>query len=123
MSERCDYHWHYEKRDGAIVCQECGDPVANNSRYRDLGSEHFISPTLHARGCSLVGTGGFLIMHFKPDGGMCEGALSTCPAQCGQGRHWTADVSGGPEFVTLSPSVLCSCGDHGFVRLGRWVAA
>jgi hypothetical protein len=25
--------------------------------------------------------------------------------------------------LTLAPSVLCSCGDHGFVREGRWVRA
>lgn len=27
------------------------------------------------------------------------------------------------EPLTLSPSVLCSCGWHGFVRDGRWVTA
>jgi len=25
--------------------------------------------------------------------------------------------------LTISPSVLCSCGDHGFIREGRWVRA
>lgn len=25
--------------------------------------------------------------------------------------------------LTISPSVLCSCGDHGFIREGRWVPA
>lgn len=25
--------------------------------------------------------------------------------------------------LTLSPSILCSCGDHGYIREGRWVAA
>jgi hypothetical protein len=27
------------------------------------------------------------------------------------------------EPLTISPSVLCSCGDHGFIRDGRWVPA
>lgn len=27
------------------------------------------------------------------------------------------------EPLTLSPSILCSCGDHGFIRDGRWVRA
>jgi hypothetical protein len=27
------------------------------------------------------------------------------------------------EPLTISPSVLCSCGDHGFIRDGRWVRA
>lgn len=25
--------------------------------------------------------------------------------------------------LTISPSVLCGCGDHGFIRNGRWVRA
>lgn len=25
--------------------------------------------------------------------------------------------------LTISPSLLCHCGDHGFIREGRWVAA
>jgi hypothetical protein len=27
------------------------------------------------------------------------------------------------EPLTLSPSILCSCGDHGFIRNGKWVSA
>lgn len=27
------------------------------------------------------------------------------------------------EPLTISPSVLCSCGDHGFIRNGRWEVA
>jgi hypothetical protein len=27
------------------------------------------------------------------------------------------------EPLTLSPSILCHCGDHGFIRDGRWVPA
>lgn len=27
------------------------------------------------------------------------------------------------EPLTISPSVLCQCGDHGFVRAGKWVSA
>lgn len=27
------------------------------------------------------------------------------------------------EPLTVSPSLLCSCGDHGFIRDGRWVRA
>lgn len=25
--------------------------------------------------------------------------------------------------LTLSPSILCSCGDHGYIREGKWVRA
>jgi hypothetical protein len=27
------------------------------------------------------------------------------------------------EPLTLSPSLLCHCGDHGFIQQGRWVPA
>jgi hypothetical protein len=27
------------------------------------------------------------------------------------------------EPLTISPSLLCSCGDHGYIREGRWVRA
>lgn len=27
------------------------------------------------------------------------------------------------DLLTLSPSVLCRCGDHGFIRDGKWVPA
>lgn len=33
---------------------------------------------------------------------------------------WTVDVV---EPLTLSPSILCGCGDHGYIRDGRWVPA
>lgn len=33
------------------------------------------------------------------------------------GRLWQVESW---EPLTISPSVLCSCGDHGFIRNGRW---
>ena len=121
--EACTYHWQFVKRGGSIVCAECGMNIKEVARYRDIGSEHFLSPTLHAKSCSKVGVGGFLILHAKGDGELCcEGSLSTC-SECGGAIAWQADVSGGPEFITLAPPVLCGCGDHGFVREGKWVPA
>ena len=34
--------------------------------------------------------------------------------------HWTVDSW---EPLTLSPSLLCHCGDHGYIRNGQWVPA
>ena len=34
--------------------------------------------------------------------------------------RWTVESW---EPLTISPSVLCSCGDHGFIRGGQWVPA
>ncbi|MGZ6376665.1 MAG: hypothetical protein ACXWPI_18345 [Ktedonobacterales bacterium] len=37
------------------------------------------------------------------------------------GQMWTLESW---EPLTISPSVLClQCGDHGFIRNGRWVSA
>lgn len=67
---------------------------------------------------------GAIISHAKPDGSTCEGSiLFDCDASrmafVGQDR-WTVESW---EPLTLSPSLLCSCGDHGFVREGKWVPA
>lgn len=56
-------------------------------------------------------------------GGYCEGAITfdTPVARAHfSGPYWTV-VSWDP--LTRSPSLLCHCGDHGFIRDGRWVPA
>jgi hypothetical protein len=41
----------------------------------------------------------------------------------GQIATWNVEVDEGARF-TISPSILCrACGDHGFIREGRWVRA
>ena len=67
------------------------------------------------------------ISHKQPDGTECDGWVAFA------GRAWANSFALGSiatwiveqdEPLTLSPSVLCrSCGDHGFVRNGRWVRA
>lgn len=121
MSERCEYHWFYEKRDGAVVCAECRDPIENNSRYRALDHDHWISETHHAKSCGRDGVSGFLILHITADGRGCEGSVPACPTCSRSGACW--EMSGAGETLTLSPSVLCVDGDHGFVREGKWVPA
>jgi hypothetical protein len=39
---------------------------------------------------------------------------------CPSGPWWHADSW---EPLSLSPSLLCTCGDHGFIREGKWVRA
>jgi hypothetical protein len=56
--------------------------------------------------------------------GWCEGAVTFA----GEAQRklspaaTTWDVLSG-EPLTLSPSLLCHCGDHGYIRDGRWVPA
>jgi hypothetical protein len=68
---------------------------------------------------------GLTIYHTSPSGAPCAGFVTLDgevqrQVEPNRTNRWTV------EFwvpLTLSPSVLCSCGDHGFVRDGRWVRA
>lgn len=54
--------------------------------------------------------------------GECSGAVTfELPVSAAEaGPKWEV-VKLDP--LTLSPSLACHCGDHGFIREGRWVAA
>ena len=66
------------------------------------------------------GFGAVSITHPKPDGGAC-GHIATWDGSQPPERTWQL-VSLRP--LTLSPSLLCRiCGDHGFIRDGKWVPA
>lgn len=61
----------------------------------------------------------------KPDiyrSGFCEGVVAfKGPRSAPHKVTWDAQGEIGPS-LTLSPSVLCvQCGDHGFIRSGKWV--
>jgi hypothetical protein len=56
----------------------------------------------------------------KTETGLCEGHISLNAAVNGGHPHWTVESW---DPLTLSPSLLCSCGDHGFIRGGKWVRA
>ena len=94
------------------------DPDLNlNPQYADLADQ------LPARVSGIV-------RHKLPgvnpgtEGGWCEGVITfdtpvarrAIPA----GPFWTVESW---EPLTLSPSLLCHCGDHGHIRDGRWVPA
>lgn len=65
---------------------------------------------------------GAIVVHEKDDGKMCEGSVTWEPGHQPDSRTW--DIEGEPgEHMTLSPSLLCHCGDHGYIRDGKWVRA
>lgn len=65
--------------------------------------------------------------HVRPDGTECVGFITF------EGSAWAKEFEGGKiavwqvqswEPLTISPSLLCRvCGDHGFIRGGKWVRA
>lgn len=66
---------------------------------------------------------GMHVEHLTPDGKPCTGWIRfDLP-----GNEWvSADGRWQVESwepLTVSPSLLCACGDHGFVRSGAWVPA
>jgi hypothetical protein len=91
-------------------------------RDLDLGDGHWLDwSTYKGKRC------GGVIYHTsdKTESGICSGAFwisDEYHKDCGRtGPVWS--LSGTFEGPTLSPSFLCHCGDHGFVRDGKWVRA
>lgn len=67
---------------------------------------------------------GAIVSHKKPDGSMCEGSITfkTPLTEASGHGHQMWDVLSW-EPLTLAPSLACHCGDHGFIREGKWVRA
>jgi len=64
-----------------------------------------------------------IVTHKLPDGGECSGAITFDVPLAREhltGPFWTVESW---EPLTLSPSLLCHCGDHGYIRNGQWVVA
>ena len=88
---------------------------------RDLNPQYVTVPDIDRYGAT--------IHHTSPAGEACNGGIvfdtpevAALHAISGGNRHATWQVASW-EPLTLSPSILCSCGDHGFIRDGQWVAA
>lgn len=93
----------------------------------DLGDGHWLDWIVAGPDAPRIGA---VIYHLLPAGqpdylgnGMCA---SSCwfdvPGVPPERLRWQVQ---GPidEHLTMSPSLLCGCGDHGFIRDGRWVRA
>jgi hypothetical protein len=100
----------------------------------DLGDNHWLSFTIwkpnreinpqlaHLPDDDHIGG---IISHLKPDGTLCEGSIwfegPVTKEVFANHPRWT--VTGPWEQMTCNPSFLCHCGDHGFIRDGKWVRA
>jgi hypothetical protein len=65
------------------------------------------------------------VEHTTPSGRPCVGFIpfdspSSRAAGVGDAHRWTLESI---DPLTVSPSLLCACGDHGFIRDGHWVPA
>lgn len=65
-----------------------------------------------------------VIMHYAPNGNECTGQITFAGDVQREisPNAITWDVQSW-DPLTISPSILCGCGDHGYIREGRWVRA
>ena len=90
------------------------------SIWSDIGGGVSISPARCTNGDEVCL---YLIKHEHPGKGECIAAAVPLPRPCRAGDKepwWTVESE---EPLTLTPSIACECGLHGFIRDGRWVAA
>jgi hypothetical protein len=89
-----------------------------------IGEGRTVEPVVGADGETTVG---YIERHPKPDnlanrnrgvvGDPCSGFVQFA----GDGARWTREQA---DPLTLSPSIACrTCGNHGFIRDGKWVPA
>lgn len=97
-------------------------PDAQEAIY--IGSEHMLSPFVQQGEETVIG---YAVWHHCQEGRWAAGGvyfdIPQLPARIREdGRSTWTLVSSNPLHV--EPSILCrACGDHGFIRNGRWEAA
>lgn len=109
-----------------LMLQEDGTPKPG---VLDLGHDHFAKGYLRY-GDQPGTTVGFQMLHRKGPNPLkayegsewCMGSiLLDVPAAEGlSGARWAVESM---DPLSVSPSLLCDCGDHGFIRGGKWVPA
>jgi len=99
--------------DPAGMAQQVDDTVI------DLGHDVRVQLTVRHEDGPYVG---LIESHRSPDGAECAGSITfdVPEAEGLRGPRWHV-VSWEP--LTITPSILCSCGNHGFITDGRWVPA
>lgn len=87
----------------------------------DLGMDHTFEPTEYKGEFA-----GGITNHLTPEGKQCSGHISFA------GRSWARSFDHKittwelvqEDPLTVTPSLLCrACGDHGWIREGKWVPA
>lgn len=102
MSEVQNDKWPWGLEEGWIILDEKGDHLLRITSMHDEGLY------------------GFTEAHRTATGEWCAASIARPGKGAGQ-PEWDV-ISEDP--LTLSPSILCRrCGNHGFIREGKWVEA
>lgn len=110
----------------SLMLDASGTPKAG---VLDLGHDHYVEP-FGRYNDPTDATVGYHVLHRKgpnphpayEGSDWCMGGITLdVPAAEGlTGARWQVQSM---EPLTVSPSLLCECGDHGFIRDGKWVPA
>jgi len=88
----------------------------------DLGDSHWLDWSRYEGE-----RGGGMITHTtdKTESGFCYGSFTIRGSKwnIAEPKYASWEFNGSFDVPTLSPSFLCHCGDHGFIREGKWVRA
>ena len=99
--------------------------MSNDDGFIDIGSDHFIRFSSYQDDDKT----GITVLHKDKSGATCRGWVAF------RGGAWEKAFVASAQPIqawdvqsldplTISPSVLCrACGDHGFIRDGKWVCA
>lgn len=98
-----------------VVFTYWGDVMTDN--IRQLGRDHWYQLVSSPKGDRVIGA---VVGHRLADGSTCEGAIWWDDEYSPRGEMW---VLNNTDPLDVSPSLLCHCGDHGFIKHGEWVPA
>jgi hypothetical protein len=92
----------------------------STEQHIDIGADHILVLVTPSGATEPTGVE---VEHLTPGGKPCVGWINLDVARnhdLPEARKWQVESW---DPITLSPSLLCGCGDHGFVRSGKWVPA
>jgi hypothetical protein len=90
-------------------------PWPQDAPWQHLDERHAILPVM-LDGVQV----GIVEAHINPEGTWCRGSVPF-EGNPHHDTHWRVEQA---EPLTLSPSILCGrCGEHGWIRDGKWVSA
>lgn len=95
--------------------------LANSSTGNewDMGHEHYGYLIMHEGKPRGVG-----VMHPTPDGMFCGSSAFWDVSIYAPGHELPCWTLNSLDPLDISPSLLClMCGDHGFIRQGKWIPA
>lgn len=105
--------------------------MARHPKRINIGNDHYIAYYTYAGSKeNETSSIGFTIVHKKPNGKWCVGSVMFDLPEAQRFRTMmpNGQLSAVWDLISreplhVEPSIACSCGDHGYVRDGKWQPA